>query len=213
MRCARCDQLILRQATGVNPDGEVVFGWCLPCMTEVGCTFVTTNKVDRRKSTRVILTERPHVISPNAKMLRGVAGGIATWSGILLLAGLWRLFEPGFAANPSPFGNGGAVLFLVGALSLGILGLGLYASTWSSSRRGQVLGYLAATLTGSVSVGLSFVALWTFPAAPWPARAAFFSVAVILAALSTWSVAATRQVVPRVTAPYRVTRQPRSPNP
>ncbi len=40
MRCTRCDRLAIPQAVGLSREGLVVFGWCLDCLEETGCTEI-----------------------------------------------------------------------------------------------------------------------------------------------------------------------------
>src|SRR4051812_17883958 len=43
MRCTRCDGLVVPQAVGIDPEGKVVFGWCLQCLADHRCKLVETS--------------------------------------------------------------------------------------------------------------------------------------------------------------------------
>lgn len=134
MRCARCDRLAIPQAVGHSPEGLVVFGWCLHCLEEAGCTDIEVVKRPRvhRPSIRPVLALEPTGLRVTAtrwsrqRAVLSVAAILGGWSLVLLALGVWSVQHP--PPDPSPLGNGTPMLFLIGgaataATSLVLLGL------------------------------------------------------------------------------------------
>lgn len=134
MRCTRCDRLAIPQAVGLSREGLVVFGWCLDCLEETGCTEIeaVATRETRRAIPRVLLLG-PSPVPPGAipserrRLVLCVASLLGAWSLVLIAVGVWSLFRPG-SPNPSPLGNGSPLLLLTGGLataatSLLLLGL------------------------------------------------------------------------------------------
>jgi hypothetical protein len=135
MRCTRCDGLVVPQAVGIDPDGKVVFGWCLRCLAERGCRLVETSPLGP-------WTFDAPGVSPGRSVARARAGrpprrGLAVdrsrwaiavvallmmcWGLVLLAAGLWRAPRPG--PGPSPLGNGTSSLLAAGGAATALVGL------------------------------------------------------------------------------------------
>ncbi|AGA26231.1 hypothetical protein [Singulisphaera acidiphila] len=120
MRCTRCDRLAIPQAVGRTRDGLLVFGWCLDCLEEAGCTMIeAVSKCNTRRPVPRVLSLRPstsHPVTPPSdrrRLLVGVASLLGAWSTVLIAVGVWTLRQP-TPSNPSPLGNGRPVLFFVG---------------------------------------------------------------------------------------------------
>jgi hypothetical protein len=120
MRCARCDRLAIPQAVGLSPEGLVVFGWCLDCLEEAGCTDVEVveRRSDRRGPPRVSslgsIAPRPALDRRDRRRLfLGVTLLLSIWSIVLIAGGIRTIRQPP-APNPSPLGNGSPLLLLAG---------------------------------------------------------------------------------------------------
>lgn len=120
MRCAQCDRLAIPQAVGRSPEGLVVFGWCLDCLEEAGCTEIeaVARRSDRRVSPRVwslgsLAPQPPVDRRQRRRLVLLVASLLGAWSLGLLAIGIWTIYRPP-TPNPSPLGNGMPMLFLVG---------------------------------------------------------------------------------------------------
>ncbi len=137
MRCTRCDRWAVPQAVGRTPDDIVVFGWCLDCLRETGCTEVeVANRVRGTRLPTLPELERAPRHEPDrprerrTRIVALVTAMLAVWGMFLLSAGGWLLRRP--PEGPvSPFGNGTPVLLLVGggtttatALVLGMTAFG-----------------------------------------------------------------------------------------
>ncbi|WP_406696702.1 hypothetical protein V5E97_37525 [Singulisphaera sp. Ch08] len=134
MRCARCDRLAIPQAVGFLPDGQVVFGWCLDCLEEAGCTEIEAvwRGDSLRELPRVLLHGPTLAYTATAppdrrKLLLGITALLATWSIVLIVVGIWTIRQQ-VPSDPSPLGNGRPILLLAGgaataATSLLLLGL------------------------------------------------------------------------------------------
>ncbi len=212
MRCTRCDQPILIHALGRNPHGVLVFGWCVSCLNEELCRDIEPAVRLKRPKSRLVLTERAAAPDANAKLLRGIASGVATWGLILFAAGLLRLFRSPDLASSSPLGNGTSSMFVIGGASLGLLSLGIRASTWSRREQLRVRKFITASASGGASIGLWFLGLWSLRERPWATRLPFLILAAIFATLSGLSATAKQREIRRVNAPSQARRQPQSPN-
>lgn len=114
MRCARCDRIAVPQAVGRTAGGRVVFGWCLDCLEEEGCTDVVIARPGQLRRVR------PHLVAPRPdEASRRLALGMLTavlalWALAFLLLGLIRFASPTALAG-SPFGGRTApALILIG---------------------------------------------------------------------------------------------------
>jgi hypothetical protein len=141
MRCTRCDRPAVPQAVARTRGGLVVFGWCLDCLEAEGCVHIeVASKARRRKSDG---PERPRgTIRPSApgesrgrmRIQWTIAALLGAWSLVLLSAGAWSAWRPG-AGSASPLGNGTTVLFLVGGLVSGLIGLVFAITAFDPPRR------------------------------------------------------------------------------
>ncbi|SIO67429.1 hypothetical protein SAMN05444166_8361 [Singulisphaera sp. GP187] len=129
MRCARCDRLAIPQAVGHLPNGLVVFGWCLDCLEETGCSEIEAvgRRTTRRGNSCVLTLEPPPpplMIAPTdrRRLLLGVATLLGSWSIVLIAVGIWTIRQPA-PPNPSPLGNGRPTLFLVGGMATAVTAL------------------------------------------------------------------------------------------
>ena len=210
MRCARCDQIIINQSIGSNSDGEVVFGWCVMCMTLTAhCTEITLAKPNRPPGWQA----RSQPIDPNQRILLGVARGVATWGLILILAGLWRLSTSAPVLDGNSLGNGSAPLFIGGGLALGLMSASLYGSTLSRERRKRLLVQtitVGSGLGSLVATYVSFKMLNTSRAMP---SILFLLFAILLAGIPAGTAIASHRAKRKVNVPFRVPRRPRSPSP
>jgi hypothetical protein len=131
MRCARCDQIIVRQVLGRLPDGRLVFGWCEACLEATACEWIDP-------STSGFLSPRALGIKVHGRRLDrgqslwrgfalawlGGAGLLAAWGVILAYIGGWKLSSPlpGSGHPSDPFGSSSAVS-LIGSAILTALSL------------------------------------------------------------------------------------------
>ncbi|HEX8200868.1 MAG TPA: hypothetical protein VF590_10290 [Isosphaeraceae bacterium] len=93
MRCTRCDRIAVPQAVGLTREGQVVFGWCLTCLAEQGCTLVEIpgagpfarrgrrGRRVRRRARRV-----PRTRSRRLALVL-VAAVMAAWAAVLMVVG------------------------------------------------------------------------------------------------------------------------------
>jgi hypothetical protein len=132
MRCAQCDRLAIPQAVGLSPEGLVVFGWCLDCLEEAGCTEieVVERRRDRRRPPRVTslgsIAPRPAADRRDRRRLfLFVTSLLSVWSIVLIAVGIWTIRQPP-ASNPSPLGNGRPMLFLAGGAATATTSLLLF---------------------------------------------------------------------------------------
>jgi hypothetical protein len=154
MRCTRCDRLVIPQAVGLTPEGDLVFGWCLACLEETGCTeievaspskavgtqlsvprraprWVAKQQERKRARARARALERaePHILQPIAKRRRVVAalaGLMGIWGLVLVSAGITLRGRRGPEVF-SPFGNGTPALLIGGGAATALVGLTLWA--------------------------------------------------------------------------------------
>jgi hypothetical protein len=124
MRCTRCDRPAVPQAVGLSREGLVVFGWCVDCLRERGCTDVEVARPARGDATLRL----PAPSASEGPPGRGDGGGrrsvaivarlLGGWAGLLIAAGsglLWtRSPSPRVA---SPFGNGTPALLIGGGVA------------------------------------------------------------------------------------------------
>jgi hypothetical protein len=131
MRCSRCDRPAIPQAVGHTPEGLIVFGWCLHCLEETGCTEIEVAETRLNNPESSSSPDRLERSGEAERLLlqrrRGaalVAGLMGIWSVVLLTAGGW--FGLRRTAGPaSPFGNGMPIFFLGGGAAVGIVSLGM----------------------------------------------------------------------------------------
>ena len=97
MRCTRCDRVAVPQSVGRSPDGTLVFGWCLDCLAEGGCTLLESDwapfGVARRKHRR----REPRPARPGAdrrRLVYFIVGALAAWTLTLMVLGLVSLAAP-----------------------------------------------------------------------------------------------------------------------
>ena len=135
MRCNRCDGLAVPQAVALDPDGQVVFGWCLNCLTETECQLVEVPSSGPRAIELSVLAppssrepmppgnSPPRGLDQRRRTVTVVASFMIGWGLILLAAAFITGSRP--ATGASPLGNGTAPLLGVGGTATAILGLGL----------------------------------------------------------------------------------------
>lgn len=158
MRCTRCDGLAVPQAVGIDPQGKVIFGWCLQCLADRNCTLVETAPSGPWRFSRTALGVPEPVFRPRgtasvgpisegdtARWIVGIVSFlIVSWGLILLAAGLWPLREPPSAT--SRLGNGSSALLMSGGSATALLGVGLVVL---AARRHWYPGtFLLAPLSG-----------------------------------------------------------------
>jgi len=167
MRCTRCDGLVLPQAVGIDPDGKVIFGWCLQCLADRGCELVEVSPVSHwrfsspaRGSIRGTSRERRVPISEQGQRadrmhwaMAGVSFLLVSWGLILLAAGLWSM--PGPWPEPSPPGHGNPAILAVGGSATAFLGLLLLWLTAPQDwQPGRLLLALLSWLSLAVAIGI-----------------------------------------------------------
>lgn len=171
MRCTRCDGLAVPQAVGIDPQGKVIFGWCLQCLADRGCTLVETSPMGGVLSTSP--TDPPRGVGDRTTgravsagvggfdldPARWVVGVVALlmigWGLILLAVGLCGVPRPG--PEGSPLGNGTSAFLVGGGAATALLGGGLLVL---ASRRNWYPGtFLLAFLSWfSFLLGLAILA-------------------------------------------------------
>jgi hypothetical protein len=121
--------------------GLIVFGWCLDCLKAEGCTHIEiAPKAHRRRSTgpqaprSTIRPSASEELLGRMRIQRIIAALLGVWSLVLLSAGAWSAWRPG-AGSASPLGNGTTVLFLVGGLVSGLIGLVFAITAFDPPRR------------------------------------------------------------------------------
>lgn len=124
MRCTRCDRPAVPQAVGLSPSGQVVFGWCLDCLREEGCTRIhvarTRGPHHRPARPRALVlppSAAQTVLDGRKRLLAAVAGLMGLWALVLLAVGL-RLAWIRPAAPASPLGNGTAAFLILGGAGM-----------------------------------------------------------------------------------------------
>ena len=129
MRCTRCDRPAVPQAVGRTPEGLVVFGWCLDCLTKVGCTDVVVARPETRDAR-------------SRQVGRAPSNRFRATDPIVSDGGPWRLSSRCSAAGgrcssrradgcsgaacpaqASPLGNGTPIFLLVGGAATTAIGL------------------------------------------------------------------------------------------
>jgi hypothetical protein len=167
MRCTRCDGLAIPQAVGLDPEGKVIFGWCLPCLADRGCKLVETSPlgpwnfapspapgpapaVERRPSSASAVggLEGTH------RGVALVATVLAAWGLILLAYGTTTAPRP--APESSPLGNGTPALFVAGGAVTALLGVTLLLA---AARRGWYPGTFLFAALSWLSFALGLVTL------------------------------------------------------
>jgi hypothetical protein len=140
MRCTRCDRWAVPQTVGRTPDGVLVFGWCLDCMRETGCTE-TELAIHPRASHLPLLHELERVACPaldrdrrgppegRARIITLVTLVLAAWGALLLSVGGWLFLQPP-EGSASPFGNGTPLLLIVGGAATTATALALGMTTF-----------------------------------------------------------------------------------
>ncbi len=119
---------------GIDPHGQVIFGWCLGCLHETDCRLVEVPFGSPLKLTAPIGSAlKPRPVAPAGPptsfasdqaqwILAIVSLLIVAWGLILLVVGLFREAR---GAVGSPLGNGTRPLLCAGGTATAALGLGL----------------------------------------------------------------------------------------
>ncbi len=169
MRCTRCDRIAVPQALGVTPDDQLVFGWCVPCLKEVGCTeIVVAGKAQVVKAplqAKRGAEFRDAASYTSAERRRGIAlvgRLLSCWALILVFAGAWLSGRPRRSTENS-LGNGSPVLMFVGGLGSMLLAWVLLSAAVGSSparsaslyRRFAAMGLIVATIMIALRLGPS----------------------------------------------------------
>lgn len=139
MRCTRCDGLAVPQAVGVDPRGNVVFGWCLQCLADRGCTLVEDAPGDPWRFSSQAVVGGAARLTPGERRRLALSSALAidqtqwvvavvaflmmTWGLLLLTAGLW--YAPRFASGANPLGNGTPAFLVWGGSAKALLGVSL----------------------------------------------------------------------------------------
>ena len=150
MRCARCDQPVVRQTVGWSGEEILVFGWCLECVEDAGCRLVDEDPPHRSGHQRDREQGEPRgtdlvppawtqaTVSPALTVSRLPAVGRIAYAMLLvgggfLSGGFYHALTPRPAlepaTGPSPFGNGSPAFLFVGGLALITVGLMLWKAT------------------------------------------------------------------------------------
>jgi hypothetical protein len=129
MRCTRCDRPAVPQAVGRTPEGLVVFGWCLDCLTKVGCTDVVVARPETRHARSRQVGRAP--LEPfsrsrsaclRRRALALVIALLGGWGALLMASGGWMLWRH-VPRAASPLGNGTPIFLLVGGAATAAIGL------------------------------------------------------------------------------------------
>lgn len=140
MRCTRCDRPAVPQAIGRTPEGTLVFGWCLDCLTATGCIDI---EVSRPVPQRAVEMRGCPIHEDSIVRARRRAAGTAlilfsVWPLLLGATGAWIVLRRANGQS-NPFGNGTPMFFFGGAaasaLVLAILGLAIFGGGWLRSPR------------------------------------------------------------------------------
>jgi hypothetical protein len=138
MRCARCDRLVVPQATGWTREGQLVFGWCVSCLEETDCRDIRVAKQIGRKHrfrarSRPLHPEVRHVQTRPARtpmddrrqVVSAVALVMALWGIALTIVGLVLSVrhDPSKAGR---LGNSTPSLLIGGGGSTAAVGLALW---------------------------------------------------------------------------------------
>jgi len=122
MRCTRCDRLAVPQALGTTPDGRLVFGWCLDCLTETNCTGIQPADdargigLDHGLRPLAPVPDRGDSVPDRRQAARLVVGLLGGWALVLSTTGVF-LIGRARPAGPSPLGNGTPIFLLAGGAS------------------------------------------------------------------------------------------------
>lgn len=165
MRCARCDQPVVRQSVGWSGEEVLVFGWCPECMEEAGCRLVDEEIPQRSGRERGKEAEKGRVLDPappawtqatvspaltvsRLPAVGGIAYAMLLMGGGFLSGGFYHALIPQRGAipvTPSPFGNGTPAFLFAGGLALIAVGLMLWKATHprrpSRSARASQFGF------------------------------------------------------------------------
>lgn len=180
MRCTRCNGVTIPQALGRTPDGQLVFGWCLPCLQEENCREIVVAQPERslRKRMRdltrpsryrkplksVVVPVRPQrarsAIDDRYRLLSAVLLIMSLWGVVLVIGGLVIRAGRPAAGQGSPFGN--PTLLTVGGVAVTSFALSLwfllsgrrFLETRPGLKAVQVISFLVALVI--LGVGISF---------------------------------------------------------
>ncbi len=157
MRCTRCNRPAIPQAVGTSAEGELIYGWCVPCLEQVVCLEIEIARPVRGRGFRLDLRDSPSrrrrrrrlarklrtrlrrsrnaIVEDRIQIIGAIGLLLAFWGVSLALVGLSLLWRraPDAATAASPLGNGTPALMLGGGGSTIIVGLFLWGLT--SGRR------------------------------------------------------------------------------
>jgi hypothetical protein len=131
MRCARCDQIIVRQVLGRLPDGRLVFGWCEACLEATASERVDPPTSGCLSPRALGIKVRERRLDRAQSLWRGLAlawlggaGLLGAWGVILAYVGGWKLASPlPGAGHPSDLFGSGSAVALIGSAILAALSL------------------------------------------------------------------------------------------
>ena len=132
MRCTRCDRIAVPQAIGRTADDLIVFGWCLDCLAEEGCTLIETDwapfGLAPRRSRRRRARPAAQPANPSRRLAYFLVGGMAAWTLTLMVLGLVSLCAP-TGPEVGPLSRGFGQRLITAGLLAGATGLALWAAT------------------------------------------------------------------------------------
>jgi 4-amino-4-deoxy-L-arabinose transferase-like glycosyltransferase len=154
VRCTRCDRIVVPQAVGLTPAGLVVFGWCLTCLAEQGCTLVESPgdgpfapRGSRKRRARWRRWRGPRARSRRLALVL-IAAVMAIWSALLMVVGAVLLASP---APPRPFP---APALLAGGGMMAATSLALWLASLDLGRRTLALLKVVQVAAAVVSFGV-----------------------------------------------------------
>jgi len=148
MRCTRCDRIAIPQSVGETRAGLVVFGWCLACMEDAGCTNIEIADAEGCEAPVLLhrsLSRRPSfhpdtidLLNQRRRLCLALAAFLSLWSLVLMLAGLKSTFARTNDIG-SPLGNGTPTLLLTSGFATALVALFLvflsHGQSFLSQRR------------------------------------------------------------------------------
>jgi hypothetical protein len=159
VRCTRCDRIAVPQAVGLTRDGLVVFGWCLTCLAEQGCTLVEipgdgpfAPRGSRRRRARRRRRRSPRAVSRRLALVL-VAVVMAVWAALLMVVGAvlrTSALPPRRLAAPPLLAGGGV---------MAATSLALWLASLDRPRRALVVLKMVQVAAAVVAFGVLIVAI------------------------------------------------------